>query len=495
MAVVGHAQLRATAVVANDPLMPNVIELGALLALVLVCIISDPSDDQAYAFINWIAPIWLICALGYGAMRMVQINAAGKWMTLFWFRVSTALYFGVGSLVPAYTNFDTLRYIDSFFQSRPEHYFKLNTIVAASAFTVLVTSGLLSLVLKPGVRQVSTRNDDRRLRNAGIVFAIVGVPVKYFVLIPAALGAYGDAIIPGILQSVGLLVPVAIYMLSLFVLRRHRSLLVFVLLLLIVDVTSAVIRFNKSDAIVSLLVFLLAFLTDSKKTSRLLVSAGLVVFLFASIMPLTDYGRAEMMARYGSINGGTLSERFNVLWLSAGDGLSAAVDGDVQLSIVRISYTNAAGFAISEFDRGHAGNSLDNTLFAVVPRLMWPNKPNITDIGAEFNAEATGNANSSSSPGLFAESYWALGWWGIPALMPLIGIIFTVSSRHAQWVIYTHRWWYFPLVLFAMRMGLRVDGYFVVDIIGPTATFVVFQALAYGAERVLSRRRIFPAVR
>src|ERR1700694_5019372 len=107
MAVVGQVSLRATSVVVRDPLKPNVIELGALLALVLVCIVSDPSDDQEYALINWIAPIWLVFALGYGAIRMVRINPASKFLALFWFRVSTALYFGIGSLVPLFANYNT----------------------------------------------------------------------------------------------------------------------------------------------------------------------------------------------------------------------------------------------------------------------------------------------------------------------------------------------------------------------------------------------------
>jgi len=41
---------------------------------------------------------------------------------------------------------------------------------------------------------------------------------------------------------------------------------------------------------------------------------------------------------------------------------------------------------------------------------------------------------------------------------------------------------YFPLVLLAMKMGLRVDGGFVSDIIGPTAFWFVGLAAVKVAE-------------
>jgi len=66
--------------------------------------------------------------------------------------------------------------------------------------------------------------------------------------------------------------------------------------------------------------------------------------------------------------------------------------------------------------------------------------------------------------------------------MPILGALLTLYSRFTVRVLSAGRHLYFPLVLLAMKMGLRVDGGFVSDIIGPTAFWFVGLAAVKVAE-------------
>src|SRR5260221_335879 len=89
------------------PLMAPIWELAGLVLLLVFCLLVDQifgaqSDD----FINVAGPLWLTTILWLGAFRMAWLDAGAIWTALFWFRVATGLYFGVGALVPVLANDD-----------------------------------------------------------------------------------------------------------------------------------------------------------------------------------------------------------------------------------------------------------------------------------------------------------------------------------------------------------------------------------------------------
>jgi hypothetical protein len=125
----------------------------------------------------------------------------------------------------------------------------------------------------------------------------------------------------------------------------------------------------------------------------------------------------------------------------------------------------------------------------LIPRAIWPDKPVISDIGRDFNVLATGNPFSSSAPGIFADAYYNMGWVGVPLLMIPIGLWFYLMSRYALWVQATGRWLHFPVVLMAMRMGFRVDGIIVLDIIGNSVIMCFMLVGAEFAEHMFAAMR------
>jgi hypothetical protein len=220
--------------------------------------------------------------------------------------------------------------------------------------------------------------------------------------------------------------------------------------------------------------FLLAFIWPRMTPLRLAVAASLVVLTYVALVPIVNFGRSELFQRYGTLGEAELSERVEILSRAIG---TAHTDPAASRGMSRLSYTNQATFAVHEYDSLRPGESYVNILAVFVPRVFWPDKPIITQVANDFNAAATGNPNSASSPGLFAEAYWNFGWVGVILVMATLGAILAGLSRYALSVVQAGLWFYFPVVLLAMRIGFRTDGYFVVDVAGATVLAVALHLL------------------
>lgn len=70
------------------------------------------------------------------------------------------------------------------------------------------------------------------------------------------------------------------------------------------------------------------------------------------------------------------------------------------------------------------GDTLVGLLVAFIPRLIWPDKPDVP-VGQLFNKEfiRTGEKDTYISPSHFGELYWNFGWPGVLIGMALIGAL------------------------------------------------------------------------
>ena len=90
---------------AKDPLIePNWWELPAILALTALLTAADIGDWRAEETLNIVAPVWLLLALGASALKMGTADSRAIWTPLFWFRVATLIYFGLGNIAPMIMN-------------------------------------------------------------------------------------------------------------------------------------------------------------------------------------------------------------------------------------------------------------------------------------------------------------------------------------------------------------------------------------------------------
>ena len=144
-----------------------------------------------------------------------------------------------------------------------------------------------------------------------------------------------------------------------------------------------------------------------------------------------------------------------------------------QASLSRLSYVNAATLVIALHDQGSPGNTLEHLFVVLIPRFLWPDKPLLTLGSMDLYTLATGQEGTSISPGLFAEAYWNFGWLGLPLLMVPMGIMLQALSRLMTGYVAQNRWIFLPAIFLAIQIGTRVDGTYVIDMIGPPALVIV----------------------
>jgi hypothetical protein len=222
---------------------------------------------------------------------------------------------------------------------------------------------------------------------------------------------------------------------------------------------------------------------------RLGVGAVVAAAIFASLQPMIGFGRERTIELGAGRQMATLDDRWSIFTsYLRGDRPKKPGEDEAQGAMSRFSYVNAATMVVAWYDLGRPGNTFENALAAFVPRLLWPDKPDISGSGRELYTEATGNVGTSISPGLPAEVYWNFGWWGIPLLMLPLGVVLAVLAHAGTRIMAQERWLYLPVVLMSIQVGTRIDGSYVGDYIGAPVTIGVMYLLLRGLEILLFSR-------
>lgn len=465
-------------------------EMAALTVLLvfylLVPVGATPGALKVLGAANLVGAIAFCIIMLAGATGLARTNSTIVFTAPFWFRISTATYFGFGSLTPFFANDTTIAYLEQYAYLEPSTLLKVNTVVV---FGTLCTLGATMALQRFFPSRFTHREASRTYRNLGSVaaiVAIVGFSAKYLLFVPYQFGAFPGLTLPGVVTTVEFLPAVSIFLLVLWALRQGKGMILIPIALFLLEAVGGLVMGNKSVVMLAAVMFALGALCERFTTRRVLISVVLIAALFSVIIPPVDHVRQAMGARYGSISQGTLTERLEVLASYSGESSRTSNREGVQGSLVRLSYATPAGFAISQYDIGLPGDSYDLWLAVVVPRFLWREKPVITRTGEDFNFAATGSRSSSSSPGLFAEAYWNFGWTGVAIVMSVLGAVLFFLGRYSLWVIQSGNWWHLPVALIAMRTGMRIDGFLVADIIGGVVTIIALHLIITYSLRLWS---------
>ncbi len=310
---------------------------------------------------------------------------------------------------------------------------------------------------------------------------LVGGYIRYVILLPVAFGT--ASFIPQSIGSLGNCYPIGLYLLILYGLRTSRFALFTAGTLVLVDLFVALMTFSKVNVLLTLFFVYLAILHHRLTLKRMLVGVLLMVGTYSQIAPIVGYGREELIRVNQTPFVGTFDQRLAILTSYAGIGLQAGNTEEAS-ALVRFCYLDYAALVVSWYDQGSPGNSLDNLLYTLVPRFIWPDKPVISSVGGDLFFRATGAEGNQTSPGVFAEAYWNFGWAGIPGVMVPYAFILAFLSRYCLRMMTSERWMHLPAVLLAVSMGLRTDGMLIVDVFGAGVIVVAFILICGVLEKV-----------
>jgi hypothetical protein len=74
---------------------------------------------------------------------------------------------------------------------------------------------------------------------------------------------------------------------------------------------------------------------------------------------------------------------------------------------------------------------------------------------------ATGDDNSASAPGVFAEGYWNLGWPGVAFVCAYLGVFFAALETIAEPFLRALDFRWLASGMYALLIALRPDDWFV----------------------------------
>ena len=456
---------------------PGLVEYVILALATVLSLIGVSMDIGVPQWFNVPPPVMIAVALSWGCYVMLRRDRVAVWLPMLWFRAVMIAYSGIGTLVPVFGNDATLKSMNSFYELYPADIAKYNLVICVFTLLVLLCATLsargarLFEALSGKITATRSALDTYRF---GLVALAVGTVVQVFTTyLPTLYGAP-----PYLTGSVGLLALAANigYAMLVYVgLSGRRSALWIALPLAALAAFFGLLNFNKTEIIMPMMFVLLGAIHYRARLGLIMAGSAVIVLAYMSLMPLASYGR-QVDWQDGGFRRAQFSRSLEILSAySAREANRASEMEQAQDAWQRLSYVGPGAFAIALYDQGRPGNSLQGALLALVPRIVWPDKPIVTDIAREFNYAATGNWESQSVPGIPAEGYWVGGWIGVLGYALVFGWVVVLWSYYAIGVVRGEAWHLMLIVALGIRVATRVDGMLVTD----TISMVIYAVAAH----------------
>ena len=275
---------------------------------------------------------------------------------------------------------------------------------------------------------------------------------------------------PGLVRTMSQLLLVAIMVAAAYRGRGSVWLLSLAVALTVIQALVGLLLLNKSSVLLPLMV-LLAGLAWRLGVRRVLVP-GLPAVLAIFLLVGGPVSTGRYMFGFGERV--VWSERIAVLSDAVLRASDTALDSDYP-SWARLNYLSSQGAALDFYDTGRGGDDYRLLGWVVLPRFLFPEKPEMTASGRDFHYQITGSDTSSSGQGVFINGYYNLGWWGVIVVGIAVGCMLAWTSAFAAEVFRVRALIWLPMALLGSMMAFRIDGAFVADYWGP------FVLLSYAA--------------
>ena len=465
---------------------PDGIEVAALGAATLLGFAMYWAGT--YGTANFLLPLLMTAIPGWGIWRMLRRVPAAIWSSLFAVRAASLVYLGIGGLVPILGGEAAREYIFALYAYSPEEGTKAHALFVAGLF-VLIASVKLASIVRPGtapLRHVTfSQSGSFRL---GLVFVALGLGYASLIQIPTQL-YWAGLVLPGsIILLMSAIGSIGLFLLTLWAAERGGVAYLLPAALLLVQLLVSAILMEKQTFLMAILLVGLALLLKKFSIPRLGVLAVVLAATLSFLTPAIQQARIVHSDFYGDLTGGSVAERLGhqIRYLQ-GERI-AIIAATEATTFVRLHYTSPSAFVMTQYDLGLPGQSIVNSAYAVIPRLIWPDKPVTSAVGSELNRMITGVDTSALGIVMFADLYWNLGWSGLLLLIP-IGWYLWWASSIACAVVTARDWLMMPFVVIAFRVGMSMDNTFVLSWLVPAAiSLVAFVLLRFASDLVLSTR-------
>jgi hypothetical protein len=441
---------------------------------------SSASTDAANKFL----PIVFIAICIVGALRTVRRNRLMAASPIVTFLLACAVYFGLGPLLYHFGPEANAQFADVFHPVSRDDLLRVNLI---NTLGVFITCFIFRRYTRPvAVTGTSSfLSTGRTFRHSTAVFLMIGLGATYLLILPYELGMLPFTL-SGVLYNLRAFTYMGIFLLSYsFASSKRGKAGVGTLLAttLVLHTVPALLTFGKLPVVLALGALAGGWFLARPQLKVVLVFSVVLVLTYLYLVPFISGGRHIMGGATADI---TIGERTEIARESSAD-LGGVARGVHQVWWVRLNYAPNQTFAMKEYDQGRPGTSFAVIPYLFVPRILFPGKPIVSNIGGEFNNLISGNPNSSSSPTTFAEAYWNGGWPYFLLVTVYLGILFAKLTNATLRGLAANDLRWLPAAYFGALMGARIDSWFVETFAGSVLFLAVYWIMLHfliGRQRV-----------
>jgi hypothetical protein len=434
---------------------------------------------------------------------MVQSGAALA--PLAWFILGSGIYFGLGAI------FGGLRvhhYTEQIFGADNLYLTQVNLLNSCSVFIVVgvaLTFGWWRGPVWQTQEVESAQQQNTLLQNLFpfvLTIAIACACLKLF-FFPVA----ENLLIRSIIGKLTLFLPSCFLLLGMLWHSMARPLKLVALILFFIEISSGLLTLSKYQVLYTILAFIAGIWIGRVSWKFMLLALSGMGLIFAMINPLITLGRAHLA--YDAQN--TLGARIEILQ----DASTALLDpkfillADESLNLEgvraigrrfslnpeglkkpeervraigrRFEVASIQGYLINEYDNHRPGNTLSNFWVTFIPRIVWPQKPIITNLGGELHMKYYNDptqVNSSLAPTYSAEAYWNYGSLGVVLVSILLGLAIGWLTQYSFLAVYGVRSEYFIIAFPVVIWACFVESWLVSSYLGEFLICVVILLIA-----------------
>lgn len=464
------------------------------LALMLLLIGNCASCSESTT--RWLATgaLGVLSALSIWTIsRLLRRDPSTIWSPALVYPLSTLLYFGFGSSSALFAD-EATRYLLMSGNYAIDATGLLQTTLLTS---VGVAICLYSMVFATRFRLASASGQARiPLPATAIAFVVSGALLKYGLVLPEQFGLINVSV-PGTLKSMTGILDLGFATMAYMAARGQKMWLLVFLLLWPIHFGLSLLEFSKRVMMLAILLPAAGTYLAHGKWHRLIPWILFAAVTFYTTQDVNTTARLALLSATGTKTEANYSERLS-LFRGATSGeldlaeLSSDARAEANVAWLRLNYSGAQLRAMELYDNGQRGEWTLSIAATLIPRFLWPDKPEATAQGRIFNRLVSGHDEASTRVGvsIYADGYWTMGWSGVILFSAIMGMILGVVIRINYSFVMRRELIFFPVVFLGLIMsGLGPMGYLQKSFVAAMPIYIGYLIIFSFAARIVSPSR------
>ncbi len=456
----------------------HLIGIVALLIATLISNLAGMSGNALQASNAVVLILFILLSL-WTAYGFIRFDAQMIWMPLTLYTLSSALFYGFGTLSYSLGNEATKTYLA---------FRKLNaspqdlvdaTLLSLTGIGLAFFGILLFLFFKPRFTIAKVTTTRPLIRPVVLAWALVvfGLFFKYAIIYPAKWKLI-DLVIPGVLQQLDTMSAMGFGLLAFVAFGQNRKLIPVFCVLWAIDFCLTTLAFSKASLVFAMVLPLAGYYMGTKNKFATGILTLLIVGVYALSQPMVVYARLAQIE--DTPNHGYAGHAEVIIYYLT-EQPEVPINRNYygsQAWWTRFEYSAKQVYAMDLRDDGIKSSSLATLPIIFIPRILWPDKPIIQAPGKEFYYYVTGRDNNNMSISVYADMYWQFGWIGLIVFSPMLGALIAAMTTILLPEMKRRNFIYFPAVLIGFQFALLDPNQFLINgMFTTTAFFIIYLLL------------------